>query len=122
MQVFKCMLIYSICIPVIFNTLYSSLVVIYILQEDLFYEISDKGSAASGLEQVAFEQPLPAATRTQTRRQKHARSNTTARYTKAKQRHDELQLATSLLEEHSEEDSVMFKVCLSMYASCFYNN
>lgn len=114
------MLIYSICIPVIFNTLYSSLVVIYILQEDLFYETSDKGSTASGLERVAFEQPLPAATRTQTRRQKHARSNTTARYTKAKQRHDELQIG--LLEEHSEEDGVVFKVCLSMYTSCLYNN
>ena len=78
------------------------------LQEDLFYETSDKDSAASGLERVTFEQ-LPAATRTQTRRQKHARFNTTAHYTKAKQRHDETQIG--LLEAHSEEDGAVFKVC-----------
>ena len=78
------------------------------LQEDLFYETSDKDSAASGLERVTFEQ-LPAATRTQTRRQKHARFNTTAHYTKVKQRHDETQIG--LLEAHSEEDGAVFKVC-----------
>lgn len=89
------------------------------LQEDLFYETSDKDSAASGLERVTFEQ-LPAATRTQTRRQKHARFNTTAHYTKAKQRHDETQIG--LLEAHSEEDGAVLKVCLHMYASCLYNN